>query len=127
MTALVLLESPYAGDVQRNEAYARLAMRDCFMRGEFPFASHLLYTQPGVLDDTIPAERALGIKAGLAWGRRATKVVVYADYGITTGMLLGLRSASVARLPIEVRYLGVHNGKNNPNSRLDPQTSFVKE
>jgi hypothetical protein len=61
----VLIESPYAGDVERNEKYARACMRDCFERGEAPFASHLLYTQPGVLDDTLHHERALGIDAGL--------------------------------------------------------------
>ena len=40
---LVLLESPYAGYVERNLAYARACMRDCLLRGEAPFASHLLY------------------------------------------------------------------------------------
>jgi hypothetical protein len=43
----VLLESPYAGDVDGNLHYARAAMRDCLHLGEAPFASHLLYTQPG--------------------------------------------------------------------------------
>ena len=56
MNNLVLLESPYAGDIEANLSYARACMRDCFERGEAPFASHLLYTQMGVLDDTIPAE-----------------------------------------------------------------------
>jgi len=64
----VILESPYAGDVATNVAYARRALRDCLLRGEAPFASHLLYTQPGVLDDTLPDERACGIEAGLIWG-----------------------------------------------------------
>lgn len=62
---LVVLESPYAGDVERNVRYARAAVRDCLDRGEAPIASHLLYTQPGVLDDLVPAERAMGIEAGL--------------------------------------------------------------
>ena len=39
----VIVESPYAGDVERNIAYVRAAMRDCLMRGEAPLASHLLY------------------------------------------------------------------------------------
>lgn len=45
---LVIVESPYAGDVKTNVAYARAAIRDCLMRGEAPYASHLLYTQEGV-------------------------------------------------------------------------------
>jgi hypothetical protein len=45
------------------------------LRGESPIASHLLYTQPGILKDDVPEERPLGIEAGLAWrsvGRRLT-------------------------------------------------------
>jgi len=63
----VVLESPYAGNfIQRwlNRRYARRCMRDCLRRGESPFASHLLYTQPGVLRDTVALERRLGIEAG---------------------------------------------------------------
>jgi hypothetical protein len=65
----VLIESPYAGDVERNERYARDAMRDCLIRGEAPFASHLLYTQ--VLNDLDLREHVVGIEAGLAWGAKA--------------------------------------------------------
>ena len=63
---LVIVESPYAGDVEENVRYARACLADCLARGEAPFASHLLYTQPGVLDDDVPGERALGIAAGFA-------------------------------------------------------------
>src|SRR4051794_36682614 len=62
---LVILESPYAGDVERNTLYARRALKDSLMHVEAPIASHLLY--PQVLDDLIPSERQLGIDAGLAW------------------------------------------------------------
>ncbi len=60
----IVIESPYAGDVERNVAYARRCLLDSLRRGEAPFASHLLYTQ--VLNDTIPADRERGISAGLA-------------------------------------------------------------
>ena len=63
----VIVESPYAGDIERNLAYARAGIRDCLKRGEAPIASHLLYTQPGILDDDDGEERQLGIEAGLAW------------------------------------------------------------
>lgn len=102
---LVILESPYAGDVERNVAYAREAMCDCLARGEAPFASHLLYTQPGVLDDSEPAERALGIRAGLAWGPKADATVVYMDYGLTSGMRAGIERAEAQGRPIEYRFL----------------------
>ncbi|MEK7414304.1 MAG: hypothetical protein AAB263_13395, partial [Planctomycetota bacterium] len=78
---LVIVESPYAGDVERNVTYARAALADCLARGEAPIASHLLYTQPGVLDDLIPEQRTQGIQAGLAWARVADAAVFYVDHG----------------------------------------------
>ena len=102
---LVIVESPYAGDVEANLTYARACLRDCLARGEAPLASHLLYTQPGVLRDNIPDERALGIKAGLEWGRHAEKTVVYVDREISNGMHLGMRAARIAGRKIEFRAL----------------------
>ena len=49
-------------------------------------ASHLLYTQPGILDDTIPDEREVGIAAGLEWAHVAEAMVIYTDRGISPGM-----------------------------------------
>lgn len=102
---LVIIESPYAGDVAANEEYARAAMADSLARGEAPLASHLLYTQPGVLDDTSPAERAQGIAAGLAWGQFADLTAVYVDRGFTPGMKQGLEDAVAAGRPFEIREL----------------------
>lgn len=101
----VILESPFAGDVERNIAYARAALRDCLLRGEAPLASHLLYTQPGVLDDDAPDERALGIEAGLVWGQLAEATVVYADRGISKGMHQGIEHAQREGRPVETRFL----------------------
>ncbi|MER9506029.1 hypothetical protein [Mesorhizobium sp. M0579] len=102
---LVILESPYAGDIEKNVAYARAAMRDCLARGDAPAASHLLYTQPGVLDDGEPEERARGIDAGLAWGAVASATVVYADLGISRGMAEGIARAEAEGRPVEYRRL----------------------
>jgi hypothetical protein len=101
----VILESPYAGDVAMNLAYCRAAMADCLRRGEAPFASHALYTQPGVLDDAIPEERALGIDAGLTWGGVADATVVYTDRGVTSGMRQGVDRAREHGRPVEFRTL----------------------
>jgi hypothetical protein len=102
---LVLIESPYAGDVERNLRYLRACMRDCFQRGEAPYASHALYTQPGVLDDTLPEERALGIEAGLQWGSLAEATVVYTDLGYSRGMQFGIERARSEGRPVEIRTL----------------------
>jgi hypothetical protein len=102
----VIIESPYAGDVERNLRYLRACMADCLRRGEAPFASHGLYTQDGVLDDTVPAERALGITAGFAWRRMADATVVYMDLGVSSGMRFGVTDADRIGCPIEYRELG---------------------
>jgi hypothetical protein len=102
---IVIVESPYAGDVARNVAYARAAMRDCLLRGEAPYASHLLYTQEGVLDDLKPEERTLGIEAGFAFRGAAVKTVVYADLGVSGGMRQGIHDAQDKGRPVDFRSL----------------------
>ena len=103
----VILQTPFAGDVERNIRYARACMRDCLMRGEAPFASHLLYTQPGVLDDNDLIERRMGIEAGLFLGEHiiGAKTVVYLDLGISSGMRIGVNWAQEYDRPIEYRKL----------------------
>lgn len=106
----VIIESPYAGDtdeaVERNVAYLRRCLRDSLLRGEAPFASHAIYTQPGVLDDRNRDERARGIRAGFAWRCCAEKTVVYTDRGITDGMRAGIEHAHATGCPVEYRELG---------------------
>lgn len=101
----VILESPYAGDIEKNINYARACLRDSLSRGEAPIASHLLYTQPGILKDDIPEERQWGIDAGLAWGSVAEATVVYTDLGISTGMKYGIKNAEENNRTIEYRTL----------------------
>lgn len=100
---LVVIESPYAGDVDRNTAYARAAMVDSLGRGEAPLASHLLYTQPGILDDAFSDERKLGIEAGLAWAVMGDASIFYLDLGWSTGMREALRRARKEGREIEER------------------------
>src|SRR5690348_6924323 len=90
----VIIESPYAGDVARNLPYVRACMRDALLRGEAPFASHALYTQPGVLRDHVPEERELGIRAGFAWRAGTELTAVYEDLGVSSGMQLGVEHAA---------------------------------
>lgn len=106
----VIVESPFAGDVERNIRYARACIRDCLLRHEAPFASHLLYTQEGVLNDTISEERRHGINAGLEWGSVAEATVVYVDLGISFGMDFGIKRATVESRLIEYRTLPGWNG-----------------
>ncbi len=101
----VIIESPYAGDIDANVAYARLCVRDSLSRGEAPIASHLLYTQPTILRDDVPEERQWGIDAGLEWGYGAHATVVYTDRGISRGMEFGIANAVRAERSVEYRSL----------------------
>lgn len=106
---LVIIESPYAGDIPANVEYARAAVRDSLSRGEAPIASHLLYTQPGILRDEIPEERQWGIDAGLAWRHVSEATVVYIDRGMSKGMEYGIAAARAAGKPVEFRSLNTIN------------------
>jgi hypothetical protein len=100
----VIVESPYAGGFQ-NVKYARECLRDCLDRGESPFASHLLYTQKGVLDDSIPSERRKGIDAAIGWLEVADYCAVYMDLGVTEGMMLGVIRAAKAGKEVRLRWV----------------------
>ena len=101
----VIIESPFAGRVIRNQNYARLCCAHALALGDAPFASHLLYTQDGILDDTIDAERDLGITAGLIWGTAAEVSCAYIDLGISDGMRRGIKTAQQVGRAIEIRSL----------------------
>lgn len=103
----VIIESPYAGQVVRNLKYAHACLRDCLLRGEYPMASHILYTK--ALNDNKKEERDLGIKAGLSWGLEAEKTIVYTDYGISDGMKIGIEAAKKADR--EIIYRTIENLK----------------
>jgi len=93
--------------VEENIRYARACLHDCLVRHqEAPYASHLLYTQEGVLDDEVPSERDLGIRAGLEIGRAAKRRLFYVDRGLSGGMRWGLKFALEIEQPYEVRRLG---------------------
>ena len=109
---MVIVESPYGADtdgqIRANIDYARACIRDCLLRNESPIASHLLYTQPGILNDQVPEERQLGMEAGWAWIQVAELMVVYTDYGVSKGMRAAMQVARDAGLKIEERNLAEH-------------------
>jgi hypothetical protein len=89
---LVVILSPYAGDVEKNVEYARDCMRESLKRGEHPYAVHLL--MPQVLDDAVPAQREEGMAVGWSWMAHADLVAVYTDRGISSGMMRDIEEAS---------------------------------
>lgn len=134
----VFVESPFAGATEEERTehlrYARAAMADCFERGEIPIASHLLYTQEGILDDTIPDERRKGMEAGFVlreflgeavnagvgarrdslgqvYPKAIAYTAVYQDRGISPGMQRGIEDSSANGVKVLFRSLP---GWNNP-------------
>ncbi len=102
---LVVVESHYKGDVEENVRYARACMHDCLSNGEIPFASHLLFTQNGILDDNKHFERNLGIVSGLIITLLFDKTVVYTKSMQTTssGMEQGMGLAKSLGRQVEKR------------------------
>jgi len=106
---LVVVESPYQsedGNPIENIEYARAAMNYCLHNEAAPFASHLLYTQPGVLDDQVPEERKKGMEAGFLWANHASERWFFTDLGITPGMLKGLELANLLHQTVRKIKLG---------------------
>lgn len=104
------IESPFGakdpGVLEQNIRYAKACVRDSLHRVEAPYASHLFYTQEGLLDDNDPDERMLGIMAGKEWEKAAVRTAVYIDRGISAGMQLGIEICQEVGRPIVYRSLG---------------------
>lgn len=102
---IIILESPYAGDIARHQTYWRAAMRDSLGRGEIPFSSHFVYTQ--VLRDDDKEQRKQGIACGYAFWPFAKAVVFYTDLGVSTGMEAARKRADLLGMATEFRQIGV--------------------
>ena len=122
MPSLVVVESPYSGDIKANVEYMLECLHDSYyVRGEAPIASHALYTRfpqvqlvPGaevyqghVEDNGVAARhgREHGIKCGDAWTLKADLVAVYTDRGITPGMQHRIDFCNRNNIPVEHRSL----------------------
>lgn len=103
----VIVESPFGNTdpsvVEENILYARKAVRDCVLNDEAPIASHLLFTQEGILCDEVPEERKLGIEAGLAWRYVADLTAFYTDRNWSKGMLVALHKCIKEMREFELR------------------------
>lgn len=95
----------------RNVRYARAAVRHSLKIGEYPIASHLLYTQRGILRDRVPGERHLGIEAGLAWARPARLAAFYVDHPMSEGMAFAFLRHETEGRAVEYRTLSGAPGK----------------
>lgn len=85
----VVIESSYAGQVERNREYLQRCILHCLANGETPYASHQMLTD--ALSDSDPQQRAEGIRAGLEMSkaiiRSGGRVAFFVDYGWSDGMI----------------------------------------
>lgn len=118
----VLIESPYAGDVEANIRYlwecCHHSMNDL---REVPFAAHGFYTQ--FLNDEEELERAAGMLAGRAWAHVADKVVFYIDLGFSPGMEAMQRYCHEQHIPYEIRHLPPERLRQWKTQSSSPQQS----
>ena len=98
-----ILESPYAGEVEKNKLYAIACGKDMMSRKEAVFASHLIY--PLFIQKYNEEERNNGIDAGQTWYGMAEICCVYLDLGMTPGMIQGVARAESFKIPVERRLL----------------------
>ncbi len=97
---LIFVASPYAGDVEKNIAFAKRACRYVMEQGHAFFAPHLLY--PQILDDTDPKERKTGLKLGLSILKKFDELWVCGNR-ISAGMEAEIERAK--QLGIPIRYV----------------------
>jgi hypothetical protein len=104
------IESPYAAQSEdlmlTHILYARMACSWAIKQGYSPYASHLLYTQPGILNDDKPEERALGFELATAMVKKCADVsLFFMDLGESSGMKYGRELALKEGIPTEDVYL----------------------
>jgi hypothetical protein len=94
---IIYVASPYAGDIQRNTAFAKKACRHVLEQGHAFFAPHLLY--PQLLDDTDPQERQAGLDMGLAMLPKCDELWCYGD-DTSSGMRMEIEEANRLSIPV---------------------------
>ena len=94
---LVYIASPYAGDIPNNVERAKEYCKQALEQGVIPVAPHLLY--PQFLEDSDPAERNLGLRAGLELLARCDELWVCGPE-ISPGMSREIQFAQGLGIPI---------------------------
>lgn len=131
-----IYESPFAAtSLDRfalHLAYARLCTRyGATLYGEAGVSSHLLWTQPHVLRDTVEGERELGIDCGLAFAAlsRSGSVahVFYTDLGWSRGMTASRDASVAAGNPFVERKLAYNLGDSALRDELSDVSFLLLE
>ncbi len=112
MSKVVLIETPYSGDIEGNIAFCRKCMLDSWKKKEIPIATHLLWTNfhgDFVADDD-KDNTVMGREWALQCGdmlrhKKTDLVVFYIDKGWSSGMKHAMEQCLRRNIPREIRYL----------------------
>lgn len=94
---LVYICSPFAGDVENNANMARVYSRFAVRNACIPIAPHLLF--PQFLDDSIPAERAIGMFMGMVLLGKCEQLWVFGSR-VSAGMAAEIEKAEKKKMPV---------------------------
>jgi hypothetical protein len=95
---MVVVESPFAGDFQRNFRYVLWVQRALWEAGFEPLASHT--NCPWYADDANPEERGRGMAWKWAWATQVPHVFAM-DLGESSGMVAAARKCAELHLGME--------------------------
>ncbi len=93
----IYVASPYAGEIEKNVAFAKEACEFTRQEGHAFFAPHLFY--PDFLDDNIPEQREQGLKMGITALDRCDELWVFGSH-ISSGMKSEIAYAQQKGIPI---------------------------
>ena len=106
---MVIIDSPLKGvddyETAMNILYAKACVHDSLLKNELALSPDIFYAQDDVLDEEIRKEKSLRKKSKLAWQKRAEKIVLYVDRGISREMNKNLKIAKEDGKEIEYRNL----------------------
>ena len=94
---LVYICSPFAGDVENNVNMARVYSRFAVRNACIPIAPHLLF--PQFVDDSIPAERAIGMFMGMVLLGKCDQLWVFGSR-VSAGMAAEIEKAEKKKMPV---------------------------
>lgn len=112
---IVMIESPYSGDIDRNVRYLLLCMTDAgLLHNELPYASHCYMTQHPRCKNFYVSDydkkwdvwtRETAIESSQRMRHRCDKTVFYTDRGWSRGMQAAKAYCQSHGLPFEERRL----------------------
>lgn len=109
---LIYIASPYAGEVEKNTDFAKLACQYAISQGQTPVAVHLLY--PQMLDDSDPVQRGAGLRLGHRVLEACDELWACGDR-VSSGMAAEMAAAKRLGIPIlhvpEQEILGTELGQ----------------